>query len=112
MTLSAEDIAKGRTNDAIGTQLVLDTEGMRVWHLRLQPGETMPPHRHDRPYFWTIMADGHAISRYDNGETVTITYNAGDTKYFSDVTPETGFVHDLTNTGDTELVFTTVEFDA
>ncbi|MCY1293410.1 hypothetical protein D9M70_426690 [compost metagenome] len=39
-------------------------------------------------------------------------YRAGDTRHFSDLTPETAFVHDLTNTGDAELVFVTAEFSA
>ena len=110
MSLSAQEISRGRENANIGTELVLETDAMRIWHLRLQPGETAPPHRHDRPYFWTIVTGGTALSRSDNGEEVAVTYRAGDTKHFPDLTHDNGFVHDLTNVGETELVFVTVEF--
>ncbi|NVD40238.1 cupin domain-containing protein [Ensifer sp. HO-A22] len=109
MTLGEHDLATA--NDHIGTQLVLDTEGMRVWHLRLKPGEALAVHRHDRPYFWTVLTDGRARSRYGNGDIVDIAYRAGETRHFGDLTTESAFVHDLTNTGETELVFVTVEFD-
>ena len=108
--LSEKERAAARANDRIGTVLVLDQPGMRIWHLRLQPGESLAPHRHDRPYFWTVLGDGTARSRYGDGRVVDVTYAAGDTRHFPDLTPDTAFVHDLTNTGTTELVFVTVEF--
>jgi len=101
----------GRTNDRIGTELLLDTGAMRVWLLRLGPGETIAPHRHDRPYFWTVTTDGEGRSRFSDGRDVLVTYRSGDTGHFPDLNAETRFVHDLTNTGNTELVFVTVEFN-
>lgn len=105
----------GRANshggDQIGTELVLDTDAMRVWHLRLAPGETIGPHRHDRPYFWTVMTDGEGRSRFEDGRDARVTYRSGDTGHFPELNAETRFVHDLTNVGDTELVFVTVEFN-
>ncbi len=110
MTLTAHDITSGWQNARIGTELVLETDAMRVWHLRLAPGQTIPPHRHDRPYLWTILTSGLGVSRFDDGRVVPITYKAGDTRHFPDLTPQTGFVHDLTNTGESDLVFATIEF--
>jgi len=112
MSLSAQEIATGKANDQIGTKLVLETETMRIWHMTLAPGQAIPAHRHDRPYFWTILTDGHGLSRFDDGRDVPIVYKAGDVRHFPDLSPETGFVHDLTNTGDTDLVFVTVEFNS
>ncbi|HEV7249569.1 MAG TPA: hypothetical protein VGN93_21570 [Shinella sp.] len=108
--LSAKEQAAARANDRIGTVLVLDQPGMRIWHLRLQPGESLAAHRHDRPYVWTVLTDGTGRSRYGDGRVVDVSYVAGDTRHFADLTPQTAFVHDLTNTGTTELVFVTVEF--
>ena len=110
MTLSPTDIAAGRKNDHIGTKLVHETEAMRIWHLRLAPGETIPAHRHDRPYFWTVLTDGQGRSRFDDGREKTITYKTGDTGHFPDLSAKSSFVHDLTNTGDISLLFVTVEF--
>lgn len=110
-SLSPKEIESGWSNDGIGTLLVHSTDSVRIWHLRLPVGASMPPHRHDRPYFWTILTDGHAISRYDDGRVVNIEYTAGMTGDFPALTPSTGFVHDLINVGNTELVFVTVEFN-
>lgn len=110
MTLTAPEIDAGRRNDRIGKELVLQTDKMRVWHMRLAPGEAIAPHRHDRPYFWTALTDGEGVSRFDDGRTVTSHYKAGDTKHFPHLNAQNAFVHDLTNTGSDELVFVTVEF--
>ncbi len=109
-TLTSKEIQAGWQNDNIGTERVLFTDDMTIWHLRLDPGDTIAAHRHDRPYFWTVLTDGTGLSRFDDGREIAITYQAGDTQHFPDLTPKTGFVHDLTNSGDTPLVFVTVEF--
>lgn len=109
--LTKEAVGTGQGNDRFGTALVAETDGMRIWHLRLAPGQTLPPHRHDRPYFWTVLSDGKGRSRYDDGRVVDVTYANGQTQHFPDLSPDNAFVHDLTNTGDTELVFVTTEFE-
>jgi quercetin dioxygenase-like cupin family protein len=105
----AADIAAGRANDRIGTSLELQNDRLRVWHLRLAPGQRLPFHRHDRPYFWTVLTDGKGRSRFDDGRVVDIVYRKGETKYF-DLNPQNMFIHDLQNTGTEELLFVTVEF--
>ena len=90
--------------------MVYESNDMRVWHLHLSPGKTIPPHRHDRPYFWTVLTDGQGRSRYDDGRDITTTYKTGDTRHFPGLTTKSSFVHDLTNTGDTSLLFVTAEF--
>ncbi|WP_424983108.1 cupin domain-containing protein [Maritalea sp. S77] len=108
--LSDQEIAIGQTNDQIGTTLVSSIDGMHIWHLRLSPGETLPAHRHARPYFWTVLTDGTAQSRFDDGRVVNLAYTSSQTRHFPDLSKDNSFVHDLTNTGETELVFVTVEF--
>lgn len=105
---SAELIAAA-TNDRIGTSLQLENERFRIWHFRLAPGERLPYHRHDRPYFWTVLTDGKGRSQFGDGRIVDVVYTKGDTKYF-DLNPDNMFVHDLLNTGTEELLFVTVEF--
>jgi quercetin dioxygenase-like cupin family protein len=108
---AADTLAAGRLNDRIGTELHLETDSMRIWHLRLKPGQRIPYHRHDRPYFWSVTTDGKGRSHFDDGRVVDIDYKKGESKYFNDLSVENMFVHDLTNIGDSELVFVTVEFN-
>lgn len=84
---------------------------MRVWHLILLPGETVPPHRHDRPYFWTVLSGGKGRARYADGRFVDHHYEVGETKNYPDLSPDNAFIHDLTNTGMTPLILVTVEFE-
>lgn len=97
-------------SDLIGSVKVFENEQMRVWHITVPPGGRLAAHRHDRPYFWTVTTDGKSRSRYSDGRDVEAEYKKGDTEFF-DLTPETGFIHDLENTGDSELRFVTVEFN-
>lgn len=109
--LTPTEVERGRTNDRIGTQLVQAAPGFSVWHIRLQPGETLPAHRHDRPYLWTVLSDGKARTRRDDGTVAEVSYRAGDTCHHATLSPETAFVHDLTNIDLAELVFVTIEFN-
>ena len=108
---SGDTLEAGRLNDRIGTELHLETDSMRIWHLRLEPGQRIPFHRHDRPYFWSVTTDGKGRSHFDDGRIIDIDYKKGESKYFKDLSGENMFVHDLTNIGDSELVFVTVEFN-
>ena len=58
-----------------------------------------------------MLTDGKARSRTGDGRVVDVTYRAGETRHFPGLGRDSVFVHDLTNTGETELVFVTVEFD-
>ena len=107
-----EDFNRQVGNACVGQTLVLENERTRIWHLRLGPGERFSFHTHVLDYFWTCISGGRARSHVANGSTFSITeYDlvAGSTKYTQ--YPNGAFkVHDLENTGDTELVFATVEF--
>ncbi len=103
------DLARNALNGAVGHELVSETDRVRVWLLRLAPGERIGFHRHVLDYFWTVMGDGKARSHYGDGSTADTTYRAGDTRHMR-FGPGEFMVHDLINIGDTTLVFTTVEF--
>lgn len=96
-------------NACVGTELLSETERVRVWSLSLAPGERIGFHRHVLDYFWTVLGDGRARSRYDDGRVVETDYRAGDTRHLSFREGEY-MIHDLENIGDGVLAFTTVEF--
>ena len=100
---------ENQLNGSVGSVLVSETDRVRVWSLRLRPGEKLPFHRHVLNYFWTAVTPGRARSHYHDGRTEEPVHQAGDTKHLS-FGPGEFMIHDLENIGTTDLVFTTVEF--
>jgi hypothetical protein len=96
-------------NGCVGSVLLSETERVRVWSIRLRPGDKLPFHRHVLNYFWTAITPGQARSHYHDGRTEEPVHRAGDTKHLTFGAGEF-MVHDLENIGSTDLVFTTVEF--
>lgn len=93
----------------VGSRLVSETDQVRVWALSLAPGERIGFHTHVLDYFWTAVTGGSARSQYADGRVAEVSYQPGDTQHHRFQAGEF-MIHDLHNTGTTELVFTTVEF--
>lgn len=104
----AEELAAAPGNLAVGTTLWFENDRVRVWEVRLEPGERGPFHAHTRNYFWTVVDPGVGLQRFADGTYTVREYRLGDTK-FLEHTPEAPLVHDLENVGDTLLRFVTVE---
>lgn len=113
MTSTSSDIARefaeNQQNGHVGMRLVSENDRVRVWHIHARPGERLPVHRHQLDYFWTIHGAGRARSHFADGRVQDFTYEDGDTRHFT-FGPGEFFMHDLENIGDTDLIFTTVEF--
>ncbi len=103
------ELEANASNPAVGQVLLSETDRVRVWSLRLAPGERIGFHRHVLDYFWTVLTDGKAVSHFGDGTTSETAYRAGDTRHMRYGLGEY-MVHDLENVGTTELVFVTVEF--
>ena len=96
-------------NGEVGSRLVSETDRVRVWHIHARPGERLKVHTHVLDYFWTIHGPGRARSHQPDGSHYDVEYKAGDTRHFTFAKGER-MTHSLENIGDTDLVFTTVEF--
>ncbi|MCB1331885.1 MAG: cupin domain-containing protein [Maritimibacter sp.] len=96
-------------NGRVGQDLLSETDTVRIWRIRLAPGERVGFHRHVLNYFWVAINAGRSRSHYASGETREAAYGAGDVAHFQFAEGEY-MLHDLTNIGETELIFTTVEF--
>ena len=105
----AEEFAKNRQNGCVGTQLLSEDKRVRVWDIRLAPGERIGFHRHQLDYFWTAVTAGRARSHQQDGSTLETEYYPGETRHESYAAGEFK-IHDLENIGESDLVFTTVEF--
>ncbi len=77
---------------------------VRVWIIRLQPGERVGFHRHVLDYFWTSVNGGRGRQHLMDGTTVEHTYFPGETRHETYGSGQYK-VHDLENLGDREMIF-------
>ena len=91
----------------VGTHLWFENDRIRVWEVRLQPGERGPFHSHTHRYFWTVVDGGIGRQRTADGTVITREYHVGDTSY-SEHSEEEPMVHDFENAGDQPIRFVTV----
>jgi quercetin dioxygenase-like cupin family protein len=98
-----------QNNPCVGSTLLSETERVRVWEIRLAPGERVGFHRHVLDYFWTSVTGGRGRQHVHDGSTVEYTYQPGETRH-EIYGPNEFKVHDLENIGDREMIFMTIEF--
>ena len=82
----------------VGTQLLFENERVRVWDLRLAPGESTGVHRHEHDYLYVVIGDGRlqaADAEGSRGEAREM--KDGDVR-FSEVEGEA--VHEAFNVGE------------
>jgi quercetin dioxygenase-like cupin family protein len=102
------ELAEAATNHEVGSKLLFDNDRVRVWEVRLEPGDRCSFHSHTHPYFWTCVSEGTGRQRSSDGAIRTGRYEVGQT-YFSEHSVADPLVHDLENVGETVLRFVTVE---
>lgn len=104
-----DEMRQSYDNGCVGSILVSETPMVRVWHLRLLPGYRCPFHRHVNPYFWSSHNYGRARNYFSSGQIKEVSHFAGETRHFYYGKDEY-MLHSVENIGDSELLFTTVEF--
>src|SRR6266568_5387993 len=108
--IKAEFERESRAHNAcVGSELLSETAKVRVWIIRLQPGERVGFHRHVLDYFWTSVSGGRGRQHLMDGTTVEHSYFPGETRHET-YGPEQFKVHDLENLGSQEMIFNTIEF--
>ena len=100
---------KHNNNGCVGSTLLSENDKVRVWIIRLAPGERIGFHRHVLDYFWTSVSGGRGRQHIHDGTTVEYTYQPGETRHET-YGPGEYKVHDLENLGDKEMVFMTIEY--
>jgi quercetin dioxygenase-like cupin family protein len=89
----------------IGHEIVFENEYVRVWEVRLEPGEVQDWHLHHNPYLIVgIEGAQNRMDFLDGSESRHMTETAGRVVY-----REAGSVHKLTNEGDTLYVNRLIE---
>ena len=104
-----DSLPAGEWNGCVGTILVSETDTVRVWHLRIKPGERFGFHRHVLSYFWTSLCNGRSRNYFADGRIGDRELRWGQTMHIAFGAGES-MVHSVLNTGDTDIEFVTVEF--
>lgn len=104
----ASELDRAADNHQIGTDLWFENDHIRVFEVKLAPGERCPFHLHDRTYFWTCVEAGKGFQRNADGTCMSHDYKLGETKYMA-LAPDNALIHDLENIGESTLRFVTVE---
>ena len=73
----AAELSAARDNRALGTSLWFENDHVRVFEVRLDPGERGPFHVHDATYFWTVVEPGRGLQRFADGTSVERDYARG-----------------------------------
>ncbi len=100
---------RAQPNGCVGTELLSENERVRIWIIRLKPGERVGFHRHVLDYFWTSVNGGRGRQHLMDGSTVEYSYAPGETRHETYRAGEFK-VHDLENVGDADMIFNTIEF--
>lgn len=104
----AQELRDAPHNHDLGTALWYENDQVRVFEVRLEPGDRGPFHIHDCTYFWTVVEAGRGLQRFVDGTYAVRDYAVGDTRYLAH-SPDDALIHDLENIGSTPLRFVTVE---
>ena len=76
-----DELAAAPDNHELGTSLWFENERIRVFEVRLEPGQRGPFHVHDRTYFWTVVEPGRGLQRFADGRYVVRDYELAATRY-------------------------------
>jgi predicted metal-dependent enzyme (double-stranded beta helix superfamily) len=81
----------------VGTRLLFENDRVRVWDLRLEPGEATGLHRHETDFLYIVIGDGELQTVFADGSSDSPRpMRDGDVR-FREVNGES--VHDARNTG-------------
>lgn len=93
-------ILQGGTQDIMFVQ-----DGVRVSEVELQPGATVPSHRHTGPHLVVAVSDLDVRSDVEGKGPMPGRLKSGEVKWLPG-----GYTHTLTNTGTQKAKFVTLEF--
>jgi mannose-6-phosphate isomerase-like protein (cupin superfamily) len=69
--MSETSSAGSRLGD-VATKLLFENDSVKVWEMRLEPGEASDPHHHHHPYFFVVVEGESIDADFSNGKSVQI----------------------------------------
>lgn len=103
-----DELLHQEIKESLSNRLVFEDETIKLWDLRLLPGERLNFRRHNTNYGWVCTTGGLLITRYGNGKIDMIKLNPGDTEYFENIGKN--YVNDLENIGEDLVVINILEY--
>ena len=103
-----DELLHQEIKESLSNRLVFENEVIKLWDLRLLPGERLNFRRHNTNYGWVCTTGGLVITRYGNGKIDMVKLNPGDTEYFEN--RGKNYVNDLENIGEDTLVINILEY--
>ncbi|MDF0705848.1 hypothetical protein [Flagellimonas okinawensis] len=103
-----DELLHQEIKNSLSDRLVFENDGIKLWDLRLLPGERLSFRRHNVNYGWVCTTGGLLITRYGNGKIDMIKLNQGDTEYFEN--KGKNYVNDLENIGEDTVVINILEY--
>ena len=85
--------ARGITLREIGHRIILENEHVRIWEVKLEPGETIDFHIHYHPYVVISLGGDRNEIETIFGQKIPVEEPLGTTVFINDMRP----VHRLTN---------------
>ena len=82
-TAAERGIALGQ----VGHRIILENEHVRVWEVRLVPGETIDFHIHYHPYLVISLGGGENEIETIFGQTIPVEESLGSTVFINDMRP-------------------------
>lgn len=102
------EMRQNADNAHVGQRLLIESDRLRIWSIRLAPGDRVPFHRHVLDYVWIATSAGSGRQHIHDGSTRDVDYRLDDRRGFR-FGPGEFLLHDLENIGCSELSFVTIE---
>jgi quercetin dioxygenase-like cupin family protein len=88
-----------QASEQVGTKLLFENDRVRVWEMRLKPGESSARHVHHNDYLFVTLSPATLTLYPEHGTPETSQAKPSEVEYTE---VGTGITHRLTNSGDTE----------
>jgi quercetin dioxygenase-like cupin family protein len=101
------ELAAAPQNAEVGSELWFENDHVRIWEVRIEPGERAPFHTHSLDYFWVVVDPSRAVVQFADGTQRTVDYRVGEVDFSELPVPA---VHSVENIGESVLRSVAVEF--
>jgi beta-alanine degradation protein BauB len=102
-----QELSEAPHNAEVGSELWFENEHVRIWEVRIEPGERAPFHSHLLDYFWVVVDPSRAVVQFVDGTQRTVDYRVGEVEFSELPVPA---VHSVENIGESVLRSVAVEF--